>query len=81
MNYKEVRKVVTIYIFVQGFKSFSDACKVAGVNYTVITNMLSGRTEIKLPIINELVENLNEKFCIKLVEGKPLIVRRWHEQQ
>ena len=76
MNYKEIRKVVTIYIFEQGFKSLSDACKHAGVNYTVITNMLNGRTEIKLPMINELVENLNEKFCIKVIEGKPLIVRR-----
>lgn len=76
MTHQEVRKVVTIYIFEQGFKSFVDACKHAGVNYTVITNMLSGRTEIKLPMINELVENLNEKFCIKLVDGKPLIVRR-----
>lgn len=76
MNYKEVRKVVTIYIFEQGFKSFAEACKHAGVNYTVITNMLSGRTEIKMPMINELVENLNEKFCIKKIDGKPLIVRR-----
>lgn len=76
MNYKEIRKVVTIYIFEQGFKSFADACKHTGVNYTVITNMLNGRTEIKLPIINDLVEKLNEKFCIKVIEGKPLIVRR-----
>ena len=76
MNHQEVRKVVTIYIFEQGFKSFSEACKVAKVNYTVITNMLSGRTTLKLQIINGLVENLNEKFCIKLIDDKPLIVRR-----
>lgn len=76
MTHQEVRKVVMIYIFEQGFKSFAEACKFAKVNYTVITNMLSGRTELKLPIINELVENLNEKFCIKEINGKPLIVRR-----
>ena len=76
MNYKEVRKVVEMYRIEQGHKSLSDACKHAKVNYTVITNMLNGRTEIKLPIINELVEKLNEKFCIKVIEGKPLIVRR-----
>ena len=76
MNYKEVRKVVTLYYIKQGSKSLSDACKKANVNYRVIDNMLNGRTEIKLPIINELVENLNEKYCIKLVDEKPLIVRR-----
>lgn len=76
MTHQEVRKVVTIYYIEQGHKTLLDACKFAKVNYTVITNMLNGRTEIKLPIINELVENLNEKFCIKLVEDKPLIVRR-----
>ena len=76
MTHQEVRKVVEMYRIEQGHKSISDACKHAGVNYTVITNMLSGRTEIKLPMINELVENLNEKFCIKVIEGKPLIVRR-----
>lgn len=76
MNYKEVRKVVEMYRIEQGHKSLSDACKHAKVNYTVITNMINGRTEIKLPMINELVENLNEKFCIKKIDGKPLIVRR-----
>lgn len=76
MTHQEVRKVVTLYYIERGYKSLSDACKKANVNYRVIDNMLNGRTEIKLPMINELVENLNEKFCIKLVEDKPLIVRR-----
>ena len=76
MTHQEVRKVVEMYRIEQGHKSLSDACKHAGVNYTVITNMLNGRTEIKLPIINDLVEKLNEKFCIKVIDGKPLIVRR-----
>lgn len=76
MTHQEVRKVVTLYYIEQGYKSLSDACKCANVNYRVIDNMLNGRTEIKLPIINELVENLNEKYCVKLVDDKPLIVRR-----
>lgn len=76
MTHQEVRKVVTLYYIEQGYKSLNKACEEAGVNYRVIDNMLNGRTEIKLPIINELVENLNEKFCIKLVDDKPLIVRR-----
>jgi hypothetical protein len=76
MTHKEVRKVVTLYYIEQGYKSLNKACEDAGVNYRVIDNMLNGRTEIKLPIINELVENLNEKFTIKVIEDKPLIVRR-----
>lgn len=76
MTHQEVRKVVTLYYIEQGYKSLNKACEEAKVNYRVIDNMLNGRTEIKLPIINELVENLNEKYCIKLVEDKPLIVRR-----
>ena len=76
MNHQELRKVVTLYYIKQGYKSLNKACEKAGVNYRIIDNMLNGRTEIKLPIINELVENLNEKFFIKLVSEKPLIVRR-----
>lgn len=76
MTHQEVRKAVTLYYIDRGYRSLSDACKCAGVNYRIIDNMLNGRTEIKLPIINDLVENLNDKFCIKIIDGKPLITRR-----
>lgn len=76
MTHQELRKVVTLYYIEQGYKSLSSACKKANVNHRIIDNMLNGRTEIKLPMINELVENLNEKFCIKIIEKKPLITRR-----
>ena len=76
MTHQEVRKTVTLYYIEQGYKSLRSACKKANDNHRIIDNMLNGRTEIKLPIINELVENLNEKFCIKEINGKPLIVRR-----
>ena len=76
MTHQEVRMELRSWIIKQGHKSLSSACEKANVNYRIIDNMLNGRTEIKLPMINELVENLNGKFCIKLVEGKPLITRR-----
>ena len=76
MTHQEIRKAVTLYYIDQGHKSLSSACEKANVNYRIIDNMLNGRTEIKLPMINELVEKLNEKFCIKVIEDKPLIVRR-----
>lgn len=76
MNHQEVRKEIMSWLPTQGVYSLTEATRIASVNYRVIDNMLNGRTEIKLPIINELVENLNEKYCIKLVEDKPLIVRR-----
>jgi len=76
MNHTELRKAVTLYYIEQGYKSLNKACEHAKVNYTSINNMLNGRTEIKLPMIKELVENLNEKFTIKEIEGKYLIVRR-----
>lgn len=76
MTHQEVRKAVTLYYIDQGHKSLSSACKKANINYRIIDNMLNGRTEIKLPIINDLVEKLNDKFCIKEINNQPLIVRR-----
>ena len=76
MDYKELRKEVMSWLPTQGIYSVTEATRIANVNYNAVYNMLNGRTEIKLPIINDLVEKLNEKFCIKVIEDKPLIVRR-----
>lgn len=76
MDYKELRKEVMSWLPTQGVYSLTEATRIANVNYNAVYNQLYGRTEIKLPIINELVENLNDKYCIKLVDDKPLIVRR-----
>ena len=76
MDYKELRKEVMSWLPTQGIYSVTEATRIANVNYNAVYNMLNGRTEIKLPIINDLVEKLNEKFCIKVIESKPLITRR-----
>lgn len=76
MDYKQVRKVITIYYFEQNYKSLSDACKFANVNYRVFDNMINSRTTLKLYLIKEFVEKLNEKYTAKEIDGNLIIVRR-----
>jgi predicted HTH domain antitoxin len=76
MEYTQVRKAVTIYYFEQGFKSLSEACKFANVNYRTMDNMINGRTILKLYSIKELIEKLNEKFTAVEIDGQLIIVRR-----
>jgi hypothetical protein len=76
MDYKDLRKELMSWLPTQGIYTLTEATRIANVNYNAIYNQLNDRSEIKLSTINELVQNLNEKFCIKVIEGKPIIVRR-----
>jgi hypothetical protein len=76
IQYQQARMEVTAYYIRQGKKNLLEACEGVEMNYTTIYNQLAGITALKLYLIKEFVEKLNEKYTAKEIDGNLIIVRR-----